>query len=144
MRLWKGFVVLLIFALTLLHGSYGMTEEVQNATLSKPLTIRELPEFRITKGAVLYSRYCSFCHGDSGAGDGLNAYSMPVKPRNFNDQNVMAQKSDIELEKVILFGGASQRLSNYMPAFGKTLSDLEAKNLIKYIRKDFLGNLESK
>jgi mono/diheme cytochrome c family protein len=121
-----------------------MTEEAQNIPLQKPLTIKELPELKVTKGEVLYRRYCSFCHGESGAGDGLNAYSIPVKPRNFNDQDAMAQKSDIELEKVILFGGVSQGLSKYMPAFGKTLSDLEAKNLIKHIRKFILGNLDSK
>ena len=76
----------------------------QNISKSK-LTIKELPEFRITKGEVLYGRYCSFCHGESGDGDGLNAYSIPVKPRNFNDQAFMALKSDVEFEKVILSGG---------------------------------------
>jgi len=142
MRLWKDFFVLIIFTLTLFHGSYGMTEEVQNATHEKPLTINELPEFRVAKGEVLYSRYCSFCHGESGEGDGLNAYSMPVKPRNFNDENVMAQKSDIELEKVILSGGGSQGLSKYMPAFGKTLSTRQVKYLVSFIRTKQGGNNE--
>ena len=50
------------------------------------------------------------------------------------------QKSDLELEKVILFGGNSQGLSKYMPAFDKTFSNLEAKHLIKYIHKDLSGN----
>jgi mono/diheme cytochrome c family protein len=138
MKLWK--IVLMLFPITLFVSSYGMTEEAQKALPQKPLTIKELPEFRVTKGEVLYNRYCSFCHGESGAGDGLNAYSMPVKPRNFNDQNIMAQKADIELEKVILLGGASQGLSQYMPSFNKTFSDLEAKHLIKHIRKDLSAN----
>jgi len=134
MRFWKSFFTLIIFILTLLLGSYGMTEEVQNALPPKALTIKELPEFRITKGEIFYGRYCSFCHGESGAGDGLNAYSMPIKPRNFNDQDIMEQKADIELEKVILSGGASQGLSKYMPAFGKTLSSRQTRHLIKFIR----------
>ena len=134
MRLWKSFFVLIGFTLTLFPGSYGMTEEVRNAPPKKPLTIRELPEFRITKGEVLYSRYCSFCHGESGEGDGLNAFSIPVKPRNFNDPDVMSRKSDIELEKVILSGGASQGLSKYMPGFGKTLSTQQVKHLVSFIR----------
>ena len=140
MKPCKSFLVFMIFAIMLFPGSYGITEEAQNGLPENPLTIRELPEFRITKGEVLYKRYCSFCHGESGEGDGLNAYSMPVKPRNLNDQDVMAQKTDTELEKVILSGGASQGLSQYMPAFGKTFSNLEAKHLIKHIRKDFTGN----
>ena len=138
MRLWK--IVLMVFPITLFVSSYAVTEEVQPVAPEKPLTIRELPEFRITKGKVLYNRYCSFCHGESGEGDGLNAYSMPIKPRNFNDQSIMAQKSDFDLEKVVLSGGASQGLSQYMPAFGKTFSNLEAKHLIKHIRKDLSGN----
>ncbi len=142
MRFWKSFFVLMVFAITVWGSSYGKTEEVQNAANPKPLAIRELPEFRITKGEVLYRRYCSFCHGDSGEGDGLNAYSIPVKPRNFNEDNVMAQKSDIELEKVILSGGASQGLSGYMPAFGKTLSARKVKYLIKFIRAKEGGNNE--
>jgi mono/diheme cytochrome c family protein len=142
MRLWKNTFVLMLFAITLFLGSYGMTEEAQNIPPQKPLLVTELPEFNISKGEILYSRYCSFCHGESGAGDGLNAFSIPIKPRNFHDQNVMAQKSDTELEKVILLGGTSQRLSQYMPAFGKTLSNLETKHLIRYIRKDLSGKLD--
>jgi len=136
----KSFLVLVIFTITVFGYSYGMTEEVQNGPPEKPLTIRELPEFRITKGEVLYSRYCSFCHGESGAGDGLNAYSMPVKPRNFNDQDVMIRKSDIELQEVVLSGGASRGLSKYMPGFGKTLSTLQVKYLVSFIRTKQEGN----
>jgi len=117
-----------------------MTEEAQYSSPQKPLTKNELPECKRSKSEILYGRFCSCCHGESGRGDGLNAYSMPVKPRNFNNQDMMAQKSDFELEKVILFGGNSQGLSKYMPAFDKTFSNLEAKHLIKHIHKEFLGN----
>ena len=140
MRFRKTLFVLILFIFTLFLASYGIAEKAHNVPPQKPLTIKELPEFRVTKGAVLYSRYCSFCHGKSGEGDGLNAFSLPVRPRNFNDQEVMTQKSDIKLEMVILSGGASQGLSKYMPAFGKTFSDLEAKYLLKYIHKKFIDN----
>ena len=142
MRLCKSFIVLMILAITFFLRSYGMTEEVQKKPPPNPLTIKELPEFRVTKGEVLYSRYCSFCHGESGGGDGLNAYSIPIKPLNFNDQDVMTQKSDTELEKVILSGGVSQGLSKYMPAFGKTLSTRQVKHLVSFISKIQEGNNE--
>ena len=140
MRLAKSFFGLMIFTITLFPSSYAMSEEALETPPEKPLIIKELPDFKITRGEVLYARYCSFCHGESGAGDGLNAYTMPVKPRNFNNQDIMEQKTDIELEKVILSGGASQGLSQYMPAFGKTFSNLEAKHLIKHIHKNLSGN----
>jgi mono/diheme cytochrome c family protein len=132
----------MVFAITIFLGTYGMTEEAQNKPPPKPLIINELPEFRITKGEVLYRRYCSFCHGESRAGDGLNSYSMPVKPQNFNDQEVMAKKFDTGLEKVILLGGASQGLSQYMPSFGKTLTTHQVKYLVRFIRTKQEGKNE--
>lgn len=139
MNLWKIFFTIMVLTLTYFAGSYVVAEETQQELNKTPLLIRELPEFRISKGEVLYTRYCSFCHGDTGAGDGLNAYSLPVKPRNLNDQDRMAQKTDGELEKVILLGGTSQGISNYMPAFNNTLSNLEARHLVIYIRKNLSG-----
>jgi len=135
MNFSKNIIVLMIFTIPFFLGISGMTKEIQNAIPQNPLTIKELPEFRITKGKVLYSRYCSFCHGEEGAGDGLNAYSIEVKPRNFNDQIMKAQKTNIELGKVILKGGASQGLSKFMPAFDKTLSARQVKYLIGFIRR---------
>jgi mono/diheme cytochrome c family protein len=64
---------------------------------------------------------------------------MPIKPRNFNDQVFMAQKTVEELEKVILSGGTPQGLSSYMPAFNNTLSNPEAKYLVIYIRENLSG-----
>lgn len=134
MKLSKRLFVLMIISIPVFWGIKGMTEEVQNIDSTKPLTVKELPEFRIAKGEILYGRYCSFCHGDAGGGDGLNAYSIPIKPRNFRDQNVMAIKSDAELEMVILSGGNSQGISKYMPAFGKTLTIGQVKHLVNFIR----------
>jgi len=116
------------------NGSAG---ENPAATAAGTLIVRQLPEFRISKGEILYSRYCAFCHGETGAGDGLNAFRILVKPLSFANKEIMAQKADAELEKVILLGGASQGLSGYMPAFGHTFSDREAGYLIKYIRTAF-------
>ena len=134
MRLWKNIITFIVLPITFFLGSLGMAEEAQNTPHPKSLTIKELPEFKISKGEILYGRYCSFCHGESGRGDGLNAYSMPVKPRNFYNQDMMGQKSDLELEKVILLGGNSLGLSKNMPAFDKTLSISQVKHLVDFIR----------
>jgi mono/diheme cytochrome c family protein len=138
MRLWSGVFTIMVLTLTYFAVSLVVAEEAKQEQ-HKPLLIRELPEFRISKGEVLYNRYCSFCHGDTGGGDGLNAYSMPIKPRNFYDQDLMAQKTDEELEKVVLTGRASQGLSEYMPPFSKTFSKLETKQLVRYIREKLSG-----
>jgi len=138
MKLLRPLIVAgLLVALPLPVAGNGGAPERPAATAAKPLIVRKLPEFRISKGEIFYSRYCAFCHGETGAGDGLNAFRIPVKPLSFTNQEIMAQKTDEELEKTILFGGASQGLSGYMPAFGQTFSEREAGYLIKYIRKAF-------
>ena len=94
----------------------------------------ELPEFRIGRGAVLYERYCIFCHGESGEGDGLNAFTLPVRPRDLADAETMAPKTDDELVRVILQGGPAAGLSPYMPAFAFTLTPRQAGFLVEHIR----------
>jgi len=135
MSVWKNLLILIVVSLAVFLGSlYGLAVEEQGGGPGKVLTVRELPEFRITKGEVLYHRYCSFCHGDTGAGDGLNAYSIPVKPRNFTDRAVIARRTDEELARGIRSGGPSLGLSQYMPAFEKTLSPVQVRYLIHFIR----------
>ena len=131
------FFFLVITVLPFLHAVDVMPAADQDNIAVKPLIVRELPEFRITKGQVLYGRYCSFCHGESGTGEGLNAFSIPDKPISFSRKELMAPKTDEELEKVILSGGAEQGMSPYMPPFGSTFSKLEAQHLIRYIRHAF-------
>ena len=135
MTAWKNLLILIVVSLAVFLGSlYGLAGEEQGGDTEKVLTVKELPEFRITKGEVLYRRYCAFCHGDTGAGDGLNAYSIPVKPRNFTDRAVIDRRTDVELARVIRSGGPSLGLSHYMPAFEKTLSTVQVGYLINFIR----------
>ena len=127
--------VLIMIVLNFLPVGYGNSSENHIETINTPLVFDNLPEFRISKGEILYSRYCMFCHGESGKGDGLNAFSIPVKPFNLSNRELMDRKSDDELEKAITLGGVPQGLSNYMPSFGNTLSDLQVKHLVDFIRK---------
>jgi uncharacterized membrane protein len=59
---------------------------------------------------------CVACHGEKGAGDGLAAGALPVKPRNFTDARWQATVSDDELRKIILKGGSAVGKSPLMPA----------------------------
>jgi hypothetical protein len=58
----------------------------------------------------------------------------------FWHSNVNIKIASYLIDKEILSGGLSQKLSQYMPAFGKTFSNLEAKHLIKNIHKNFSDN----
>ena len=92
-----------------------------------------LEQFR--RGRYLYEYYyCGACHGENGKGDGYNAQYLPQFPRDYSDAAYMAAKTDEELFDGIKGGGRSVGLSALFPAYGKTLSDREIRDLVAYIR----------
>jgi len=82
----------------------------------------------------LYATYCSNCHGVSGRGDGLAAKSLPVKPANHTDGQVMGQFSDKYLHDIISKGGSGVGKSSFMPAWGSLLKEQQIRNIISYMR----------
>src|SRR5439155_19754770 len=54
----------------------------------------------------MYATVCANCHGATGAGDGMMAKSLPIKPRNYTDAAWQASISDADIRKTILLGGA--------------------------------------
>lgn len=92
-----------------------------------------------TYGAVAvdnYKWYCSQCHGLNGKGDGINATKeQPVSPKDHTNTKEMSKLSNADIEDVIIGGGKATGKSSMMPPFGKTLTDTEVKELIKYLRQ---------
>jgi len=77
---------------------------------------------------------CVSCHGPQGKGDGVLADSLDVKPRDLTNKSIIASRTDEYLFKVIKHGGISVGLSDNMPLWGTTFSDVEINNIIKHIR----------
>jgi mono/diheme cytochrome c family protein len=86
------------------------------------------------EGQKLYTTYCSSCHGDSGKGDGPAAASLPVKPANHTDGNVMNKLSDKVLVDIISKGGPAGGKSNFMPAWGGALKENQIQDIVAYLR----------
>ncbi len=90
------------------------------------------------RGKLIYDHYCAICHGQTGDGNGFNAFnlqsSFKVKPFNFTDSSAMANISLTEIRKAITEGGAAVGKSPYMPPWGYTLRPDEIRNVIAYIR----------
>lgn len=97
-----------------------------------PLSFNELPDFTVTKGSVTYQRYCLFCHGQNGEGDGQNAFSLPVRPADLTV--IVPVREDKQLLAVISNGGANNSLSSAMPAYQQTLSTEQIKQVMEYIK----------
>jgi len=84
-------------------------------------------------GREVYQHYCMTCHGESGAGDGFNAFNLDPRPRDFSDPAFL-KKSDADVREAIRRGGAGVGLSPLMPPWGRTLNDRQIEDLILYLR----------
>ncbi len=91
-----------------------------------------------------YEWYCTQCHGLKGTGDGPNARpskygikqpDMSVTPRNHTSPKDMNKLSDEDIRLAIKDGGKAVSKSALMPPFGKTLTEKEIDELVKYLRK---------
>lgn len=91
----------------------------------------------VEAGKVVYQKRCIFCHGDEGGGDGVASERLMPKPRDFTmglykyrtTPNGMLPTDDD------LFHAISKGLPGTgMPGWEGTLSELERRNVIQYIK----------
>jgi mono/diheme cytochrome c family protein len=85
-------------------------------------------------GKVTFTYYCQTCHGETGAGDGFNAFNLDPHPRDLSAADFQKKKSDADLADAIRRGGSGVGLSALMPPWGHTLSDRQVGELVLYIR----------
>ena len=131
------------------HEGMGRNSESRGDTLSEsgnddghavesteidPLPNPEPPlSYAAREGRVLFRHYCATCHGETGQGDGFNAFNLDPRPRDLTDETFIAGQSDQDLEDVIRGGGASVGLSTAMPPWGHTLGDRSIHYLVAYL-----------
>ena len=89
-------------------------------------------ELRLGQGT--YVHYCQTCHGETGAGDGFNAFNLDPRPRDLSDPLYQKKKSDADLADAIRRGGSGVGLSPLMPPWGHTLSARQVDAVILYLR----------
>ena len=85
-------------------------------------------------GKVTFAHYCQTCHGETGAGDGFNAFNLDPHPRDLSNPEFQKKKSDAELADAIQRGGAGVGLSALMPPWGHTLSARQVAEVVLYLR----------
>lgn len=128
-------LILVVFSLSLslYHFGQELRAAGQEGQSNKILLFTELPEFKILPGKIIYDRYCTFCHGNEGKGDGLNAFSLQKRPADL--QKVLANRSDQEVAEVIAVGGFAVNKSAQMPAFARTVSARQLRLLQEFLRE---------
>ncbi len=85
------------------------------------------------QGKQLFEQYCVVCHGQSGEGDGFNAYNLTPRPHSLSDSTYMKSLSSETLTETISGGGKGVNKSVLMPAYQNTLSKTQISNLVVYI-----------
>lgn len=93
-----------------------------------------LPSYELRLGKLTFQHYCQTCHGETGAGDGFNAFNLDPRPRDLSDPAFQKKKSDAELLDAIRRGGAGVGLTSLMPPWGHTLSPQEIDQVLLYVR----------
>jgi mono/diheme cytochrome c family protein len=92
------------------------------------------PSYELRLGKQIYGHYCQTCHGETGAGDGFNAFNLDPRPRDLSDPKFAQSKSDTELADAVRRGGAGVGLSPLMPPWGHTLSARQVDQVILYLK----------
>ncbi len=89
--------------------------------------------YEVRSGRDIYQHYCQTCHGETGAGDGFNAFNLDPHPRDFSDP-AFQKKTDVDIRDAIRRGGAGVGLSPLMPPWGRTLGDRKVEDVLLYLR----------
>jgi mono/diheme cytochrome c family protein len=113
----------------------GVTACPGRPPASKPVTAKApVDSYELRLGKDIYRHYCQTCHGETGAGDGFNAFNLDPRPRDLSDAAFQKKKSDAEFADTIRRGGVGVGLSALMPPWGHTLSARQIDEVILSIR----------
>lgn len=97
-------------------------------TLQNP--IERTPE-SVERGATLFARNCASCHGDTGAGDGPLADTLPAPPANFTVHVPFHPDG-------VLFAWITDGIRGTgMPAWRNQLGEQERWDLVNFLRRNF-------
>jgi mono/diheme cytochrome c family protein len=75
-----------------------------------------IAEATMKRARVIYQERCAACHGDKGDGNGLGAFAVKPKPRDYTDPEWQKTVNDEELSTAIVRGGTAVGKSYMMPA----------------------------
>jgi len=114
-------LIVAVVLLTGLHVEPGRT-------LANPI---ERTAESVEQGGVLFAANCASCHGETGAGDGPLADSLPAPPANFTVHVPFHPDG-------VLFAWITDGIRGTgMPAWSPQLSDQERWDLVNFLRASF-------
>ena len=135
-----------------IRSQQGHSEVAHESTIES-LAIRGEPADPLavarTRGREIYEHYCQVCHGDQGKGDGPNSglllETLKTQPQDFTDGAFWEREETTEerVRDAVSKGGPINGKSVLMPAWGRTLTDNQIRDVIVFIRA-FPAELEAR
>lgn len=93
------------------------------------------------RGRKVYTHYCVICHGEEGNGSGFNSSQLKQPPRDFTNREFWKGTTEERVYFAITKGGPSVGKSVLMPAWGKTLTERQIREVMAFLRT-FAGTQE--
>ena len=125
-RLWIVPFILLLVVQVLAVQAQNKPWPVPKDALSKDNPFKG-DASAVKNGKVLYTTYCTPCHGNSGKGDGPAAAALNPKPANHTSAIIQAEPDGSLYYKITQ--GRSP-----MPSYKATLTDAQRWSLVNYIK----------
>lgn len=89
---------------------------------------------QVQRGQQVFAAYCANCHGPGGKGDGVSGQSLPIKPQDLTQGEILNPLPDHFLVSLVSRGGQAVGLSPLMPGFRPQLSDTQIADVIAFVR----------
>jgi mono/diheme cytochrome c family protein len=124
-----GILVCLVYGgvLTMTLSAQGPGGSAEGRKLKNPVAANAQS---ITAGRAAYQKYCRFCHGPDGLGDGPSA-PKGSKPSNLTDAEWSRGSTDGEIF-IVLRDGAGPKFE--MKGFKGRMTDQDMWHVVNYIR----------
>lgn len=140
-------VLLFLFASESSGGQTANKENITAALLQPNPVLLPGPEGKelvragtgnVEEGMAVYKKYCVYCHGREGRGDGMAAIALSPSPADFSKLSAAWQGAgqDQRLFDIITYGSKGSRQLD-MPAWGPVISRQGRLNVLAYIKTMF-------
>jgi mono/diheme cytochrome c family protein len=133
------FLYVVVTATSLIVGcAYPADDQPLEPSPIEALATRDVPRNPVAdsraRGRQVYHHYCAICHGADGKGDGFNSSNLAVAPRDFTNPAFWQQATDKHLLLAVSKGGPAVGKSVLMPAWGRTLTDGQIRDVVAFLR----------